>query len=244
MEKFHYRKPELDDAMSEAMFERYLESLDSTATSPRRTSLRSRGLIAPGFRRCLRTGRLDPAFEIFRRFRRLVEQSRESGALGLPRRAHSISNATRATPSIAANCLGSRWRVNSMTWRKRVKNDIPRSFGTAGGKPADEIDKTLRKRYESIARRVSQMGRKMSSEGLRQRLHVERRTTYQVTCRRACRRTSTSACVCRCRHRCGAAAVTSSPRSRARCRGPAERRSSELGGGDRIVGVAQGDEGE
>ena len=28
MERFHYRKPSLDDGMSQAIFERYLESLD------------------------------------------------------------------------------------------------------------------------------------------------------------------------------------------------------------------------
>ena len=65
MEKFHYRKPRLDDEMSSAVLDRYLESLDAN-----RSFFSARDVAA--FERyrltlddSLRTGKLDPAFQIF-----------------------------------------------------------------------------------------------------------------------------------------------------------------------------------
>ncbi|MCB1803120.1 MAG: tail-specific protease, partial [Gammaproteobacteria bacterium] len=156
MEKFHYRKPELDDAMSEAMFERYLESLDSNRNFFTAQDVAAFEHYRTRLDDSLRTGRLDPAFEIFRRFRELVEQRVERALALLEAGAFDFDRDETYTFDRSELPWAADEGELDDLWRKRVKNDILAL--RLAGKPADEIDKTLRKRYESIARRVSQMG--------------------------------------------------------------------------------------
>ena len=74
MEKFHYRKPRLDDKMSAEVFDRYLESLDSNRSFFSAHDIARFEQYRDALDDSLRSGKLDPAFEIFRRFRELVEQ--------------------------------------------------------------------------------------------------------------------------------------------------------------------------
>jgi carboxyl-terminal processing protease len=242
MEKFHYRKPRLDDQMSTAVFDRYLESLDSNRSFFCAEDIAAFELYREQLDDSLRSGRLDPAFAIFRRFRELVEQ-RIAFAQDLLSANHfdfEIDEDYQFDRTEAA------WPANPAElddlWRRRIKNDIL-SLRLAG-KEESEIAQTLSKRYEGIARRV----RQMESEDVFQAfvnaftLSVEPHTSYMSP------RLSENFDIGMRLSLQGIGAVLRNENEFTEVQstvpgGPAER-SGELKGGDRIVGVAQGHDGE
>ena len=242
MEKFHYRKPQVNDEMSIEMFDRYLESLDAN-----RSFFTARDIAA--FERyrlqlddSLRTGKLDPAFTIFRRFRELVEQRVDYAMALLKKNKFDFD----VDEEYQFDRSEADWAVDDAElddlWRKRVKNDIL-SLRLAG-KAETEISDTLSKRYESISRRVSQM----DAEDVFQAyinaftLSVEPHTSYMSP------RLAENFDIGMRLSLQGIGAVLRSTNEFTEIQstvpgGPAER-SGELGGGDRIVGVGQDGDGE
>jgi carboxyl-terminal processing protease len=242
MQKFHYRKPRIDDAMSSEVFDRYLDSLDAN-----RSFFSARDIARfEGYRNeiddALRTGKLDMAYIIFRRFRELVEQ-RVDYALELlkaDRFDFEIDEVYQFDRS-DAEWLPDEVALDDL-WRQRIKNDIL-SLRLAG-KPDDEIKETLTKRYESIERRVVQM----EPEDVFQvfinafTLTVEPHTSYMSP------RLSENFDIGMRLSLQGIGAVLRSENEFTEIQstvpgGPAAR-SGQLRGGDRIVGVAQGDDGD
>jgi carboxyl-terminal processing protease len=150
---YHYRKVELDDALSSQLLDRYLETLD-----PNRNYFNSADIA--GFEKwrnqfddLLKDGQLQPAFDIFLTFRDRVEaRSRDAAALlGKPMTfdVDENFNFDRAkAPWVSASELDE-------FWRKRVKNDFL-SLRLAGKQDA-EIRDALRKRYEDLSRRTDQL---------------------------------------------------------------------------------------
>ena len=242
MEKFHYRKPKVDDRMSNAIFDRYLDTLDPNRSFFSQQDIaqfeRYRERLDDG----LRTGKIEPAFLIFRHFRTLVDQ-RVAFAKQLLQAGHfdfdrdedyqfDRSEAPWLPDSAALDDL----------WRKRIKNDILSL--RLSGKAEGEISQTLSKRYEGIARRVNQM----EAEDVFQAfvnaftLSVEPHTSY-MSPRIAENfdigmRLSLQAIGAVLRNENEFTEVQSTVPG-----GPAER-SGQISGGDRIVGVAQGKDGE
>ena len=242
MEKFHYRKPRLDDALSGDIFERYLESLD-----PNRSFLSAEDIA--DFERyrlrlddSLRVGRLDPAFEIFRLFRVRVEErveyARELLAAG---RFDFERDEAYSFDRSEAPWAADRAALDDV-WRKRVKNDIL-SLRLAG-KDEDDIRETLDKRYAGVARRVAQMESADVFQAFVNAftLSVEPHTSYMSP------RLSENFDIGMRLSLQGIGAVLRNSSDFTEVQstvpgGPAER-SGELKSGDRIVGVAQGDEGD
>ncbi|MCP5414418.1 MAG: carboxy terminal-processing peptidase [Chromatiaceae bacterium] len=242
MEKFHYRKPTLDDAMSSAIFDRYLDTLDANRSFFCAEDIaqfeRYRALLDDS----LRSGKLEPAYQIFRRFRELVEQ----------RVAYAVEllKADKFDFDIDEDYQFDRTRAEWLPdpaavddlWRKRIKNDILSL--RLSGKPEAEITQTLQKRYEGIARRVAQMEPEDVFQAFinAYTLSVEPHTSYMSP------RLSENFDIGMRLSLQGIGAVLRSDNEFTEIQstvpgGPAER-SGELNGGDRIVGVAQGDAGE
>jgi carboxyl-terminal processing protease len=241
MEKFHYRKPQLDDALSRVMFDRYIESLDANRSFFTAADMTEFEPLREELDDSLRTARLAPAFEIFKRFRERVEE----------RVAHAQAlldaddfDFTR-NESYRFDRADAPWAADEAEldeiWRMRVKNDIL-SLRLAG-KEADDIGETLSKRYAGIARRVSQM----SAEDVFQTyvnaftLSVEPHTSYMSP------RLSENFDIGMRLSLQGIGAVLRSDNEFTEVQstipgGPAQR-SGEIASGDRIVGVAQGREG-
>jgi carboxyl-terminal processing protease len=242
MERFHYRKPSLDDAMSEAIFARYLESLD-----PNRSFFSQQDIDRfAGYRDelddSLKTGRLKPAFRVFRHFRELVEE-RAAYAIDLLEN-HDFNFELDETYTFDRS--ESDWLPDSEAlddlWRRRVKNDILslRLAGEAG----EEIQKTLTKRYEGIARRVAQMDAEDVFQAFvnAYTLSVEPHTSYMSP------RLSENFDIGMRLSLQGIGAVLRSDNEFTEVQstvpgGPAQR-SGQIRGGDRIVGVAQGRDGD
>ena len=242
MEKFHYRKPRIDDDMSVAVYERYLESLDANRSFFSAKDIKGFERYRDELDDSLRTGKLDPAFRIFRRFRELVEQ-RVTYAKELLQANNFdfTADETYQFDRSEADWLPDAAALDDL-WRRRVKNDIL-SLRLAG-KDETEISETLRKRYEGISRRVVQMAPEDVFQAFINAftLSVEPHTSYMSP------RLSENFDIGMRLSLQGIGAVLRNENEFTQIQstvpgGPAER-SGELKGGDRIVGVAQGSDGE
>ena len=241
VEKYHYKKQPLDDAWSERILDRYLESLDANRTFFLQSDIDSFALYRHRLDDSLRTAALDPAFNIFRVYRQRVDE-RVAYAKSLLEREFDFSR----DEVYQFDREDAPWAATpeelDETWRRRVKNDV------LGLRMADkseaEIKETLEKRYDGIARRVGQL----TADDVFQTfinaytLTLEPHTSYMspsvsenfdISMRLSLQ---------------GIGAVLRSENEFTEVQsvvsgGPAKR-SGQLHSGDRIVGVAQGEAGE
>ena len=156
LEGFHYTRPHIDDSLSRLAFDRYLETLDPNRSFFTREDIQHLSKYRDYFDDCLSKGRLEPAYEIFRLFRRRVEQ-RIAYALDLLDK-HAFD--FLRNESYVFDRKDEEWADNGAAlenlWRKRVKNDILSSrLDATEDKPFDKD--RLVKRYEGIRNRVQQM---------------------------------------------------------------------------------------
>ncbi len=154
IEKHHYRPQPLDDHLSAEIFKRYLKSLD-----PNKSYFTAQDVAALDHYRttlddALREARLQPAFEIFRLFRRRAEE-RGAYAASLLKRQFDFTR----DEDYVFNRSDLDWAKDQKAlddvWRKRVKNDVL-SLRLAGRTHAQIVD-TLGKRYERLGRSVAQL---------------------------------------------------------------------------------------
>ena len=154
IDKYHYKRQKLDDAMSRDMLDRYLESLDPNKSFFTRQDVERFEVYRDRLDDALRQARLEPAFHIFKVFRLRVDE-RVSQALRLLDGQFDFT----IDESYHFDRSELPWAEDSMAlgdiWRKRVKNDV---LGLRlSGKQEDEIIETLRKRYQGIQRRTFQL---------------------------------------------------------------------------------------
>ena len=88
IERYHYKKAPLDDALSEQILDRYLEALDPNRSFFLAKDIARIQVYRDSLDDELRSGNVDAAFEIFRIYRRRVEE-RVAKALGLLDRANA-----------------------------------------------------------------------------------------------------------------------------------------------------------
>ncbi len=155
IDKYHYREQSLDDEMSSRILDKYLESLDGNK------SFFSAGDVVrfDAYRQrlddALRFADLDPAFDIFKIYRQRVDERVAYGLSLLEREFDFTVDEEYRFDRSEADWAADRAALDEL-WRKRVKNDVLAL--RLAGKPAEEITRTLRTRYESLRRRVHQLG--------------------------------------------------------------------------------------
>ena len=153
LERYHYRKVNLDSTFAHEVLDKYLETLD-----PNRSFFLARDVerFKNGARRLddsLRRGDLDLAFDVFRVYRMRVDE-RVARALKLLDDRFDFNPAE----SYTFEPVETHWAKDNVEldqlWRKRVMND----FLTLrlADKPDAEIRDRLQKRYEGLARRIHQ----------------------------------------------------------------------------------------
>lgn len=156
LERYHYRRLNLDADFARQVLENYLEALD-----PNRAFFLASDVerLAFGARRLdeqLRRGELDIAFDIFRLYRRRLDE-RIAHALTLLERDFDFSR----PESFDLNSKDRPWARDLAElddyWRKRVKNDYL-ALRLADKSDAD-IRERLRQRYEGLRRRIEQFDR-------------------------------------------------------------------------------------
>ncbi len=152
--RYHYKKTPLDDALSATILERYLESLDPNRSYFLTEDLAAFAAYKNSLDDSLRKANLEPAFEIFRLFRKRLAE-RMSYTLSLLDRDFNFEiDEDYGFDRSEAPWPADRAELDEI-WRKRVKNDVLGLRLT--GKSENEIRETLRKRYERLARRTDQL---------------------------------------------------------------------------------------
>ncbi len=242
LERYHYRKVHLDDALSEAILKRYLESLDPNKSFFTQEDIDSFSKYRHELDDAIASGRLEPAFEIYRRFRQRVDERVD---LALRLLQENKFDFTRKE-NYRFDREDAPWAKNEAEirdqWRKRVKNDI---LGLRlAGKDEKKIRETLEKRYQTMRRRVHQLDADnvfqtfinaytLSIEPHTGYMSPERSENFDISMRLSLQ---------------GIGAVLRSDDEYTVIQkvvpgGPADK-SGQLHAGDKIVGVAQGEDGE
>lgn len=153
LERFHYRKVNLDDAFADRIMTAYLKSLDANRSFFTQGEVDRFEREARQLDDDLKRGKVELGFEVFRLYRQRVEE-RTAFALALLDQGFSFDQdehyrfdrAKAAWPATPAEL--------DQIWRQRVKNDW---LGLKLAKKKDEeIRKVLRERYEGLAKRVRQ----------------------------------------------------------------------------------------
>ncbi|MFH7585499.1 carboxy terminal-processing peptidase [Oceanimonas smirnovii] len=149
----HYKQFRLDDQFSQAIFDRYIESLDYSRNIFTRQDIQRFERFRNSFDDLLRAGRLDSAFEMYNESLKLRYQ-RLSYALSLLDTPMTFEDSERYQfDRTEADWPASRQELDEL-WRKRVKFDAL-SLALAD-KDWDEIKTTLTKRYNNAIKRLSQ----------------------------------------------------------------------------------------
>lgn len=242
LERYHYRKVALNDELSARILDKYLESLDPNKSFFTQQDVKSFEKYRDKLDEAIGHGWLDPAYDIFRLFRQRVDQ-RVSLALELLEknrfdfeRKESYRFDREEAPWAADE------QAMKALWRKRVKNDI---LGMRlSGKKEEKIHETLRKRYQNLRRRVRQLDADdvfqtfvnaytLTIEPHTAYMSPERSENFDISMRLSLQ---------------GIGAVLRSRDEYTEIQkvvpgGPADK-SNQLHAGDRIIGVAQGKDGE
>jgi carboxyl-terminal processing protease len=156
IDRFHYRNVQLDDELSERIFQRFLENLDGNRTYLTASDLEDFSHHRRTLDDAIRQSDLTAPFEIFRRVRERVED-RVEYAISLLDRGFDFSVHEEVMLDRSQAPWAEDRRALDEIWRKRVKNDwLTLSLS---GKQDDEIVEVLTQRYERIGIRIRQLDR-------------------------------------------------------------------------------------
>ena len=150
---YHYKSEKLDDALSERIFEQYLELLD-----PNRMYFLASDIAAVDRYRdrlddALKAAEIEPAFEIFNIYRDRVEQRIEHALGQLEGEFDFTVDEDYRFDRTDQPWAESHAELDEI-WRKRVKNDW---LGLKlAEREVDDIRETLDGRYKNIRKRVSE----------------------------------------------------------------------------------------
>ncbi|WP_234422218.1 carboxy terminal-processing peptidase [Sedimenticola thiotaurini] len=154
IDEYHYKKHSLDDEMSRAILNRYLDTLDPNKSFFLQDDIDRFNVISDRLDDDLKEARLNSAFSVFRVYRQRIDE-RVKHALQLLERDYDFT----IDESYQFDRENSPWAADQAEmdelWRKKVKSDILSL--KLKDKPLDEIRSTLRKRYQGIQRRTHQM---------------------------------------------------------------------------------------
>jgi carboxyl-terminal processing protease len=151
MTNYHYRRVPLDNELSEHVFERYFELLDPNRMYFLASDVEELSRYRLELDEALKTRDLEPAFEIFNRYReRAIERVSYARELLASEFDFTVDERYPFDRSEADWIAGSA-ELDDL-WRKRVKNDW---LGLMlADRDVDDIRETLDERYGNIERRV------------------------------------------------------------------------------------------
>ncbi len=155
MQRYHYKPVPVDDELSEQIFDRYLETLDPEKSFFLASDIEEFSQFRFELDDVLRDVKLNPVFDIFKRFRQRMDEQ-AMVAQGLLKRKFDFT----IDENYTFDREDAQWPQSQKSmdelWRKRVKNDILNL--RLADQSNDELIETLEKRYKRMATRVSQYG--------------------------------------------------------------------------------------
>jgi carboxyl-terminal processing protease len=153
LEKYHYRKTNLNDSLSSVIFDKYLETLDNSKLYFLSSDIKSLEKYRYTLDDAFISGNLAPAFDIYNMFQERFE-SWNGYALQQVNKTFDFSR----SETFRFDRSKSPWAVSTEDlndlWRKTVKSQFLNLKLT--GKSDEEIRKTLKDRFEKLAQSYSQ----------------------------------------------------------------------------------------
>ena len=154
IEDLHYARPRVDNSLSSAILDRYLDTLDGNRLYFLHGDYTTFGRYRYELDERLRSGELEPVFEIFNLFRsRTQERVAYATALLAEEPDFTLEESFRFDRS-ELGWAGSEEELEEI-WRKRVKNDALSLV--LAGQTWEEAAEVLQGRYERLLRRVTQI---------------------------------------------------------------------------------------
>lgn len=143
----HYRKKPIDNALSSSMFDAYLKSLDPNHSFFLDEDIQKFSKYRFKLDEALKEADLEPAFDIFRIYRKRVKERTNYAVSELKKEFDFEIDEDYLFDRRDLNWTNNVEELNDF-WRKRVKNDMLNLLLT--GKERTEIKDTLKKRYQRI----------------------------------------------------------------------------------------------
>lgn len=238
---YHYRKTELDDAMSKKIFTNYFDSLDPNRSFFTLEDVNQFSEYRTELDDALRNENLAVFYDIFKMYRQRVKQRIDYALSQLDREFNFEEKERYRYDRTDMPWPSSEAEIHEI-WDKRIKNDY--LLLKLSDKPEDEIRKTLHDRYERMVTSTFQLNANDVFQTFvnAYTTAVEPHTAYFSP------RTSENFDISMSLSLEGIGAVLSAETDyteveRIVTGGPADL-SNELEAGDRIIGVAQGKDGE
>ncbi len=154
VERYHYRKTQLDDELSSEILTRYLQALDPNRSYFLAEDIENFETLRHRLDDYLTANQVTPFFELFNTYRQRVFDR-----IGFALEALEAPFDFTIDEHYRFDRSQSPWAVDRTElndlWRRRVKNDYLAL--KLENKPHQEILKTLRQRYQQLARRIQQI---------------------------------------------------------------------------------------
>jgi carboxyl-terminal processing protease len=144
---YHYKKTELDDKLSSAIYKHYLENLDQNKAYFIKTDIVEFEPYRFKIDDAILKSDLSPAFNIFKRYRQRVDERIDFAIKVLDQHFDFNKDESYRFDRRDDDWSSSKNDLDAL-WRKRVKNDVLNL--QLAKKEDDEIKKTLSARYERI----------------------------------------------------------------------------------------------
>lgn len=150
---YHYHSQELDDDMSERIFEQYLRLLDPNRIYFTKADVKEFGEYREYLTEAIKSADLDPAFSIFNRYVRRVGERVERALELLESDFDFTIEEDYRFDRREADWAEDEQALDEI-WRKRVKNDWLRL--KLADQEQEEIAETLSDRYTNLRRRIGE----------------------------------------------------------------------------------------
>lgn len=154
MQQYHYSQVDVDDELSDQIFDRFLESFDPQKAFFLASDIENFNKYRLEFDDALRNANLTPIFDIFKLYRKRVEERSQFAQQLLTEEFDFTIDESYTFNREDAQWLGSQEAADEL-WRKRVKNDVL-NLRLAEQSDSD-LTETLEDRYERMERRISQL---------------------------------------------------------------------------------------
>lgn len=151
--RYHYRKLELNDSLSEVIFNRYINSLDRNKSYFLASDIKEFEKYEYKIDNLLKDGKLNPVYDMFKKYKERANE-RIDYVLNIINQEFDFTlDEYYETDRENAEWSNTDQEANEI-WREKVKNDALSLKLT--GKEWDSIVETLTKRYESYRRAINQ----------------------------------------------------------------------------------------
>ena len=153
IEQYHYKDYQLNNEFSRKILESYLKQLDPNRLYFTKADIIEFNQHRDKFDDDIKTGNLEPSLSIFRTYQQRVKERSEFAAKRINEAFDFTKKENYHLDRSKSNWAENVYALNDL-WRKRIKNDL---INQRLAQKDDESIATLKKRYENLSKRTSQI---------------------------------------------------------------------------------------